>query len=142
MPHDAQKTPVWMVARIPGAPAFRTFPVPAGRGAVAALGALDGRAPKVGCAACPNDGWDGVGRLPIGARDGARTVGESAGIGAFSGTESVDTSSILTGLAEDFGVGGGDTGAAIGSGVGTEKAEARASSSGPDSTGRAEDVEV
>jgi len=45
-----------MVARIPGAPAFRTFPVPAGRGEAAALGTPDGRAPKVGCAVCPNEG--------------------------------------------------------------------------------------
>ena len=60
-------------------------------------GGLEGRAPKVGCAVCPNVGWAGGVRLPIGARDGARTVGASAGIGAFGGTDSVDTSSSLTG---------------------------------------------
>ena len=97
MPHEAQKTPVWMVDLTPGVPVFRNFPVPAGRCVLAGFGILDGRAPNVGCAFCPNVGWAGDARLPIGARDGARTVGASAGIGAVGATDSVDTSSSLTG---------------------------------------------
>ena len=41
-------------------------------------------------------GCEGGARLPIGARDGARTVGVFAGIGGVGGTDSEDTSSSLT----------------------------------------------
>ena len=135
MPHVAQKTPVWIVARTPETPAFRTFPVPAGTDVPTGVGPLDERVPKVGWSVCPNVGWAGEGfRLPIGARDGARTVGAFAGIGGVGGTDSVDTSSSFIGLTGGCTAGDGSE-LTSGAGVDTEKADARASSAGPVSTG-------
>ena len=97
-------------------PAFR-ISCAAGTDVPTGVGPLDESRKWVG--QCPNVGWAGEGfRLPIGARDGARTVGAFA-VGGVGGTDSVDTSSSFIGLTGGCAAGDG-SGLTSGAGVGTE----------------------